>query len=75
MRFIEMTGQTLALVINDGELHAPDLQVADVQPTSIVRVNEFGDIEVRRRDQWDVIGGLLGDYQERIQGITGFDWV
>ena len=75
MKFVEMTGRTLAQVINAGELHAADLHVARVEPETIVRVNEFGDIEVRRQDQWDVIGGLLGDYKERVPRVTGLDWV
>ena len=75
MRFIEMTGSTLAQVINEGELAAQDLETAHVEPETIVRINEFGDIEVRRRNQWDAIGGLLGDFDERVRGITGLDWV
>ena len=75
MRFIEMTGRSLALVVNAGELHADDLETVQVAPETIVRVNEFGDLEVRRRDEWDVIGGLLGDFKERVPRITGLDWV
>lgn len=75
MRFIEMTGGTLAGIINDGELNAADLRSAQVDADTIVRVNEQGDIEVRRRDQWDVIGGLLGDYEVRIKRVTGLDWI
>jgi hypothetical protein len=74
MRFIEMTGHQLAQVINDGELHHVDLQAAGVGTDTIVRVNEQGDIEVRRPGQWDVIGGLLGDYDERLRNVTGLDW-
>ena len=74
MRFIEMTGRTLADVINDGELHITDLASAGVFDGTIVRVNEQGDIEVRRSDRWDVVGGLLGSFQERIQKKTGLDW-
>jgi hypothetical protein len=75
VRFIEMTGNTLAQVINDGDLGIQDLAAARVAPETIVRVNEFGDIEVRRRSQWDAIGGLLGDFDERVRRITGLDWV
>lgn len=74
MRFIEMTGKTLADVINDGELHEEDLESAGVAERTIVRVNEHGDIEVRRPDRWDVIGGLLGSFEERIRRTTGLDW-
>jgi hypothetical protein len=74
MRFIEMTGKTLAGVINDGELHERDLESAGVGEDTIVRVNEHGDIEVRRASRWDVIGGLLGSFEERIRHTTGLDW-
>ena len=40
-----------------------------------VRINEHGDIEVRRPGRWDVIGGLLGDYVDRVKVKTGLDWV
>ena len=42
---------------------------------SIVRINQQGDIEVRRRDRWDIIGSLLGNYEDRIRHVTGLDWV
>ncbi len=75
MRFVEMTGKTLQQVINDGELHSQDLASAGVRDDTIVRVNEQGDIEVRRSDRWDVIGGLLGDFLRRIHKQTGLEWV
>ena len=74
MKFIEMTGATLAEVLNDSEAQITDLESAGVKDDSIVRVNEHGDIEVRRPKKWDVIGGLLGNFDERIRQITGFDW-
>lgn len=74
MKFIEMTGATLGKIINDGELHIDDLEGAGVTETTIVRVNQHGDIEVRRPNKWDVIGGLLGNFEERIKDETGFDW-
>jgi hypothetical protein len=75
MKFIEMTGRTLAEIITDGELHSQDLNGVGVSAESIVRVNHHGDIEVRRAHKWDVIGGLLGNFEERIKKTTGFDWV
>lgn len=74
MKFIEMTGESLDKIINAGELHGEDLAAVGVNPDTIVRVNQHGDIEVRRPDQWDVIGGLLGNFDERIRKTTGFDW-
>ena len=74
MKFIEMTGRMLPDVIDDGELHITDLSEAGVHDETIVRINEQGDIEVRRSDRWDVIGGLLGSFQERLKKTTGLDW-
>ncbi|MGI8979162.1 MAG: hypothetical protein ACR2FY_08050 [Pirellulaceae bacterium] len=74
MRFIEMTGQTLREIVNDDELHVDDLTSAGVLDDTFVRINEQGDIEVRRADRWDVIGGLLGNYVPRIRQKTGLDY-
>jgi hypothetical protein len=75
MKFVEMTGKSLAKIVNAGETRSMDLEAARVTEETIVRVNEHGDIEVRRADQWDLIGGLLGDYATRIKQVTGLDWV
>lgn len=75
MKFVEITGETLAQIVNDDEIHADDLVTAGVTVKSIIRINEQGDVEVRRPTQWEIVGGLLGNYQERIRGITGMDWV
>ncbi len=74
MKFIEMTGAELADIVSDDELHPDDLHAAGVYDETIVRVNEQGDIEVRRSDGWDIIGGLLGEYEHRIKKRTGLDW-
>jgi hypothetical protein len=74
MPFIEMTGKTLARVISPEELSLEQLQEAGVTDESIVRVNKQGDIEVRRKAGWDVVGGLLGEFERRIRGQTGLDW-
>jgi hypothetical protein len=74
MRFIEMTGKTLANVISDDEISVHDLQRAGVGDDTIVRINLQGDIEIRRPDRWDVIGGLLGNFEERIRKSTGMSW-
>ena len=81
MSFIEMTGETLDKVLSDDELHHDNLEAAAVTPTCIVLCNKQGDsekqgdIEVRRPDRWEVIGGLLGDFDARIHKETGLDWV
>lgn len=69
-----MTGAVLETVINDGELHHQDLDGAGVSSDSIVRVNQHGDIEIRRPQKWDVIGGLLGNFEDRVKKTTGCDW-
>ena len=74
MKFIEMTGETLAQIVNDEELQVRDLRSAGIGNGTIVRVNQHGDIEVRRPNRWDVIGGLLGNFEERVKRTTGFEW-
>lgn len=74
MSFIEMTGDTLERIVADDELHHGDLAAAGVNQSTIVRVNRQGDIEVRRSTGWDVIGGLLGEFNERVRRETGLDW-
>ncbi len=74
MKFIEMTGKALKDIVSDDELHIDDLSSAGIYDDTIIRVNEQGDIEVRRSDRWDVIGGLLGNYEHRMKKRTGMDW-
>ncbi len=77
MPFIEMSGQMLLDLVKEGGPGSPDpedLAKVGVTPKSIVRVNKQGDIELRRRDRWDVIGGFLGEFEERIKRETGLDW-
>ncbi len=74
MEFIELSGKTLLHVVTQEELTPDDLSKVGVKDDTIVRVNRQGDIEVRRNDGWDVIGGLLGDFEHRIKRKTGLDW-
>ncbi len=74
MKFIEMTGKSLKAIVKDDELHVRDLPCAGVKDDTVVRVNQHGDIEVRLPHGWDVIGGLLGNFEERIHKETGMDW-
>ncbi|MDA0661048.1 MAG: hypothetical protein O2931_02265 [Planctomycetota bacterium] len=74
MRFIEMTGKHLTDIVREDEIHLKDLPSAGIRHDTIVRVNQQGDIEVRRPEGWDVIGGLLGEYEARIKRATGLDW-
>lgn len=77
MQFIEMTGKTLLRIVGrDGDEPSPEqLEEVGVDEESIIRVNRQGDIEIRRHSKWDLIGGLLGDYEARVQQETGLDWV
>ena len=59
---------------SEEDLKAQYLAEAGVNGNTIVRVNKQGDIEVRRRGGWDVIGGLLGEFDERVRRETGLDW-
>ena len=74
MKFVEMTGKTLVGLIHEDEMDPDDLRKTGVTDDSVVRINEQGDIELRRPDGWDVIGGLIGDFQTRIRKHTGMDW-
>ena len=51
-----------------------NLHDAGIDDNTIVRVNQQGDIEVRRRDRWDVVGGLIGNFEHRLKEKTGLDW-
>ena len=74
MEFIHLTGKQLTSVVKDDELSLDDLKTAGVADETIVRINRQGDIEVRRPSQWDVVGGLIGDFERRLRGATGLDW-
>ena len=74
MLFIEMTGKMLTSIISPDEISPEELRAAGVRDESIVRVNRQGDIEVRRANGWDVVGGLLGEFDRRLKQETGFDW-
>jgi hypothetical protein len=75
MQFIELTGKALQRIVSDDELHPDELASLGVTDESIVRINRQGDIELRRADRWDIIGGLLGEFEERIGRETGMQWV
>jgi hypothetical protein len=74
MKFIEMRGLQLMHLLSADEIKPEELRKAGLTDKCLVRVNLQGDIEVRRRNSWDVIGGLLGDYEHRIKQETGLDW-
>ena len=61
-------------VINDGEIDPEELRKAGVTTRCVLRVNEHGELELRRREGWELIGGLLGNYEDRLRDVTGLDW-
>jgi len=74
MKFIEMTGADLREMLHPDEMEDKDLHAAGVEDNSIIRINEHGDIEVRRAEGWDVIGGVLGEFKDRAKKASGVDW-
>ncbi|SMP39092.1 hypothetical protein SAMN06265222_101248 [Neorhodopirellula lusitana] len=75
MQFIELTGKTLLDLINEGEIDMRELHQAGVNGDSILRINKFGEIELRDRDEWKMVGGLLGHFDDRLRKITKLDWL
>lgn len=72
--FIEMTGKILNEMLTDDELGAGNLADVGVTDETVVRINKQGDIEVRRTEGWDIIGGLLGEFEARVKKATGLEW-
>ncbi|MFG0290739.1 MULTISPECIES: hypothetical protein [Rhodopirellula] len=75
MQFIELTGKTLLDVINEGEIDMRSLREAGVTSDSILRINKFGEIELRDRNEWVMVGGLIGNFEERLRKLTNLDWL
>jgi len=74
MKFIELTGAQLLQMLREDEGDPEELKQAGLADQTIVRVNQQGDIELRRATDWDVVGGLLGDYEHRLKSTTGLEW-
>ncbi len=72
MKFVEITGATLLELVDSDQIDG--LQAAGVTEKSKIRINPQGDIEIHQEGGWSIIGGLLGDYVNRIRKLTGFDW-
>ena len=72
MKFIEFSGKTLLKIVNHEEMEA--LKSAGITEHSLLRINPQGDVEVRERGAWTVIGGLLGDFEHRVKSATGLEW-
>ncbi len=74
MKFITLSGRTLMKVIGPDEISPESLRKAGVTDDTVIRVNRQGDIEIRRRAEWDIIGGLIGDFEHRLKHATGLEW-
>lgn len=73
-QFIEITGKTLLDVVNEGEVDLKQLHSAGVTGDSILRINTHGEIELRCKSRWMLVGGLLGNFEERLMELTGLEW-
>ncbi len=74
MEFIEMSGKTLLRIAKGIGPSPAQLKGLGVSKESIVRVNRHGDIELRCEDHWDIIGGMIGEYEALVRRETGLDW-
>lgn len=74
MQYIEMSGKTLLRLIDMTGMTVDDLRKAGVHDETLVRVNRLGDLEMRKPHKWDVIGGLLGEFDQKVRHETGLDW-
>lgn len=73
-KYIELNGRLLVGLLEPGEITPEALDRAGLTDTCLVRVNQQGDIEVRRHDRWDVIGGLTGNFGQRVEAASGRTW-
>lgn len=72
MKFVEISGATLLQLADSDQIDG--LRAAGVTEQSEIRINPQGDIEMHQKGGWSIIGGLLGDYANRIRKLTGLDW-
>jgi hypothetical protein len=72
MNFIEINGAMLLKLADDDQVAG--LRAAGVSDRSKIRINPQGDIEIHNNGGWTIIGGLIGDYKNRIRKLTGRDW-
>jgi len=75
MQFIEISGKKLKEIVRAEEVGPEDLANTGLTDYCVVRINRQGDIEVRRPSGWEVIGGLIGDFEHRLHDETGMEWV
>jgi len=73
-QFIELSGKTLLDVVNEGEVDIGQLHQSGVTGDSILRINRHGEIELRCKSSWMLVGGLIGNFEERLMNLTKLDW-
>ena len=74
MQFIEIPGKKLKEIVSAEEVSPEELANVGLTDYCVVRINRQGDIEVRRSAGWEVIGGLIGDFEHRLHDETGMEW-
>ena len=74
MQFVELTGKTLLDVVNEGEIDFKQLHDAGVNGDSILRINKHGEIELRCKSHWMLVGGLIGNFEGRLLNLTELEW-
>lgn len=74
LQFIELTGKTLLDVVNEGEIDLKQMHDSGVTGDSILRINKHGEIELRCSAHWMLVGGLIGNFEERLKELTGLEW-
>jgi len=75
MEFIDISGKQLKELVTDQEVSPEELANIGLTDYCVVRINRQGDIEVRRPESWEVIGGLIGDFEHRLPEETGMHWL
>lgn len=74
MEFIEMSGEQLLSLLHEEEYQPDELRKSGLSEVTPVRINRQGDIEIYLDGDWNVIGGLLGDFTQRLESMSGLEW-
>ena len=74
MEFLHFSGQTLFLLLQPEEFQPSELREAGVTDECEVRMNRDGELEVLRNSRWIFIGGILGNFSDRVEKATGHAW-
>lgn len=74
MEFVEISGKVLLHLLHEDEIPQDDLIKSGLTDSARVRINRQGDIEIFEGGDWNVIGGLLGDFKHRLEQVEGLEW-